>query len=445
MLRSELLVYYLIPEHTTPGKRSVKIHIFPSANLVGYRLTFPNNLNSSFIADRVVTISHNGKYQIEVLDKDQHIERVSFSISFLSKKPVFDGGDGSLENPYQISTVDQLNAIRLNLGAHYILTSDIDCSCWGISWVPVGKYVPRREDIDIDKAFHGTLNGSGNIIRGLCCVSIKDKDCVRQCNDIGLLGCCANATVQNLCVLNCQVYGTTNVGCLTSEAQNCRFENCHVVGTVHGDDWVGGLTGNTVETVFYRCSFTGKLSAKYEAAGLCRSAKSICDCEVNAEISSYSPTGLCSSVDALIEHCIVRGVMTGCCRMNGICFSTGTNTKVYNCICALNCIKIESTNIFTDSSASFIDTSPGDQLFWAIDGQDCSDSEYMNTEYQNNFHLNSMQIQGKMDWLMKENTDGIPISNEQFSNREFLKKYLWDFVDCWIMSENGPHLNKIEK
>jgi hypothetical protein len=42
--------------------------------------------------------------------------------------PLFAGGDGTVENPYQVSTCQQLQDINQHLDAHYILINDIDCS-----------------------------------------------------------------------------------------------------------------------------------------------------------------------------------------------------------------------------------------------------------------------------------------------------------------------------
>lgn len=39
---------------------------------------------------------------------------------------IFAGGDGTVDNPYQVATVEQLNAVRNNLGAHYVQVANID-------------------------------------------------------------------------------------------------------------------------------------------------------------------------------------------------------------------------------------------------------------------------------------------------------------------------------
>ncbi len=69
----------------------------------------------------------------------------------------FAGGDGSRENPYQISTAQQLDAIRNDLSASYILINDIDLSGWG-NWTPIGNS---------SQPFSGTMFGNDHTIKGL--------------------------------------------------------------------------------------------------------------------------------------------------------------------------------------------------------------------------------------------------------------------------------------
>ncbi len=87
---------------------------------------------------------------------------------------VFDGGDGTYENPYLVSTAEQLNAIRFGLSQHYKLTADIDLSGWG-NWIPIGSndaygginsggtnYAIRHIS-----TFTGSLDGNGHVISGM--------------------------------------------------------------------------------------------------------------------------------------------------------------------------------------------------------------------------------------------------------------------------------------
>lgn len=43
----------------------------------------------------------------------------------------FEGGTGTLKDPYLIKTAEQLNSVRFGLSKHYKLIADIDLSKWG--------------------------------------------------------------------------------------------------------------------------------------------------------------------------------------------------------------------------------------------------------------------------------------------------------------------------
>ena len=50
----------------------------------------------------------------------------------LKKTPFkFEGGTGTLKDPYLIKTAEQLNSVRFGLNYHYKLIADIDLSKWG--------------------------------------------------------------------------------------------------------------------------------------------------------------------------------------------------------------------------------------------------------------------------------------------------------------------------
>ena len=92
----------------------------------------------------------------------------------------FAGGSGTREDPYLVSTPDQLNAIRQGLDRHYKLVSDIDLSAWG-DWMPIGgEELERHGD---PTPFTGSLDGAGHVVRGM---TITGKRCDYQREDQAL-------------------------------------------------------------------------------------------------------------------------------------------------------------------------------------------------------------------------------------------------------------------
>ena len=442
------MYYYLVPSHTTPGKKSVKIEIQPADNVSEYRLQLEEEQNTTWIAGNCFEITKNGNYHVEIKGIDQQVEQRSFTISFLGKRPAFDGGAGTQEDPFQISTLEQLNAIRLKLSGHYILTADIDLAQWGLVWIPIGKYVVGGEDLVRNRTFTGAIDGAGHRLSGLCCgpvwTSIEERMGFEPDDQViatGFIGCSIGSIFRNLYLEKCQVSGFYGVGCLAGEAQNCRFENCHASGAVDGV-YIAGLCSGQ-ECHLKKCSFNGELSAESDAHGLCCDAITIYNCEVNAKISGTSAYGICAALDSKIQWCIVRGCISGRSDMGGICLSAGLNAKVYECICALEQVHILENEAQTEYAwnndvkcFSTIDAA-GERFYYKPELR-----EYWNTKYRNHFRRENIKFISKKTAPDLDTADGQPITDEQLHDRAFLESVGWNFDGCWYMDEDGPHLKK---
>ena len=102
----------------------------------------------------------------------------------------FNGGNGSKGNPYQISTIDQLQAMQDSLDAHYVLLNDIDASVTA-GWNDSAGFDPIGEDPENDTAFTGSFDGQDFMIRNL---TIK-----RPCEYyVGLFGYIYSAQITNV-------------------------------------------------------------------------------------------------------------------------------------------------------------------------------------------------------------------------------------------------------
>ncbi len=150
-------------------------------------------------------------------------------------------GDGTSGSPYQISTVGQLNAIRDNRNAHYILTADIDLTTatrdggilWneGKGWKPIGS--------TYSDAFTGKFNGNGYTINGLFINRSGE-------NGIGLFGFARNGTtIENVGLTNVDITGGILVGGIVADLNYnpSIITNSFVIGSVKGTQYVGGIAG----------------------------------------------------------------------------------------------------------------------------------------------------------------------------------------------------------
>lgn len=83
---------------------------------------------------------------------------------FSNPKPAdsFAGGQGTINNPYQIATAEQLDAVRYNLTSNFVLVNDIDLSEYE-NWVPIGGML----DVKASDGFQGAFDGKGHTIKNL--------------------------------------------------------------------------------------------------------------------------------------------------------------------------------------------------------------------------------------------------------------------------------------
>ena len=145
----------------------------------------------------------------------------------------FGGGDGTLDNPYLIEDVWDLQNMSGDLAAYYALSNDIDASAtatWnaGAGFVPVGR---RNQD------FTGSLDGRNH--------TITDLYIYRESTEyVGLFGSIgASGWVRDLGIAQGDVYGKSFVGGLAGASRGA-VDGVHYTGKVSGTgSYVGGLMG----------------------------------------------------------------------------------------------------------------------------------------------------------------------------------------------------------
>lgn len=152
-------------------------------------------------------------------------------------------GEGTAEDPYQLSSKDDLKLFRdmVNSGEYGLcaeLTDDIDLS--GENWTPIGN---TTNNAGTD-AYSGTFDGKGHTISGL--------NVTGNFQHTGLFGITFNATIQNLSVsgsVSASASGSRAGGIVGSAAYGTTIKNCSnhcdVVFTPirFADGLVGGIAG----------------------------------------------------------------------------------------------------------------------------------------------------------------------------------------------------------
>ena len=204
-------------------------------------------------------------------------------------------GNGSVDNPYEISTAAELAWFRdyVNNESQYVsatLTEDIDLSefCHAadaatnteeLSWDPIGN----------GRMYCGTFDGNGKTIRNLYINStimykgffgyansgsIKnitfDNAKVKNThyNGTGILtGAFEKCTIENIKTLaNCSVEGTYNTGGIAGTGTG-NISNCENRAMVNGTKNVGGIVGNSSDNTISSCANYGAVTGTEYAVG----------------------------------------------------------------------------------------------------------------------------------------------------------------------------------
>ncbi len=221
---------------------------------------------------------------------DNNTEPVSESTE---DNKLFAGGSGTAEDPWQIANAEQLDRIRDDLTAHYILINDIDLSGYE-KWIPIGAFQSKSdapEDVEVphpDYAFTGTFDGAGHTISNLT-VSCEAP------MGAGLFGCTTGtesgaAFIGHFTLKDVNISGFYLVGgAVGLQFMNCPVSDVHLVGNnkLAGMQGIGGIVGTGFDL--------------------------ISDCTATADITVMGDDGACAGLIAggttmsSIKNCEVTG------------------------------------------------------------------------------------------------------------------------------------------
>jgi len=160
-----------------------------------------------------------------------------------------------------ISTPEELDAIRYNLGGNYILMNDIDMKDFG-NWLPIGDYNAFTNAGNPNIGFSGVLDGNGYAIFNLTSVHAAS---VRSLNDsnflhAGLFLSVRGGAVKNLRMENVNVSASMLDLIGLSQVQSGKIYGSNVAA------YAGGIAASAGEGAsFLNCSVSGGVKA--EACG----------------------------------------------------------------------------------------------------------------------------------------------------------------------------------
>ncbi len=278
----------------------------------------------------------------------------------------YGGGTGEPDNPYQIWTPEQMNAIGTepnDWDKHFKLRADIDLSQYeGTAFNIIG--------FDPNRPFTGTFDGSNHAISNFCYH-------VPYADNVGLFGVVAdpNARIENLTLvapslevgcgmrsgslvahlregtlINCHARDATIravwfVGGLVGEngyiepspgtlRTSASIINCSYEGIVYGSfTEVGGLVGNECDGEIRNCYTAGEVTSEYDVGGLVGDTYSttIVSCYSTSAVTGASQVGglVGGSFTGSVVQCYATGPVTGDEDVAGLIWDThGNSTAV---------------------------------------------------------------------------------------------------------------------
>jgi len=167
----------------------------------------------------------------------------------------FDEGQGTEDDPYQVSTAEHLNNVREHLNACFIQKSDISLTDFASEegWEPIG---------DESNPFTGNYDGNDKTISELV-INRQEED------HVGLFGYAENAELVNITIKNANVQGHNHAGGLAGRlADNSTISGSHIKAEVYADEYyAGGLAGSIQGGSIFQCSSNSEVEAGINRAG----------------------------------------------------------------------------------------------------------------------------------------------------------------------------------
>jgi hypothetical protein len=223
---------------------------------------------------------------------------------YVPAQAAYSGGKGTLDDPYQIATVDDLLLLSntpADWDKAFILTADIDLTGKTFDKAPIAPDTDDDTDEFQGTPFSGTFDGNGHAIRNLTIDNSVGSDF------LGLFGALNNAIIKNLRIENAHIVaGGSNssyVGALAGHMVNSLLSGCCVSGLVSGDlpgissNNIGGLAGYAERELdmvsFEDCISTVQVEGATYVGGLVGHQRS-CDivrCQASGLVTGWESVG----------------------------------------------------------------------------------------------------------------------------------------------------------
>jgi|GEM_PF-2540995 len=374
--------------------------------------------------------------------------------------PEFAGGDGTLEDPYQIEHPRQLDNIRNHPFAYFVIIADIDLNTFpyflGEGWEPIGT----GTGFPI-QPFMGTIDGNGHTISNL---SINTPS-----NGASFLGFTENCSVRNVNFENATVIGGQRTGILASQSTGCSFENIEVrdenfaalpktavsVGNtlsaseidslsnvVFGTFYVGGLVGyvisSTFDSVFVEASVNNSGSGTGGIAGILLTSSSITNSASAGEVHSEGNNTGGIAGENLTSSLIRQSYSTslvegGNLNSGGLVGNNSNSARITNSYALSSVNGRRDVGGLVGRNAAVIDSSYGAGL---VSGETNTGGLVGSNSSQVNNSFWNIETSG-----FGISAGGMPFTDETMKTQDSLSSLI-DFASIWSINEGSsfPYL-----
>jgi hypothetical protein len=189
-------------------------------------------------------------------------------ISF-SQAAMYGGGSGTAEDPYQISSKEDLFVLAAtpdDYCKHFVLTKDIDLSYDILAKALIAPDTDIRERHFQGVEFTGVFDGKGHAISNLHIISNNPEDHEGHYGLFGVIsegGQVSRLLLQNV---NIQANSSNSVGGLVASNRGTIF-GCCASGIVSGRVGVGVLVGENCLGTISQCYASGDVYVSYASGG----------------------------------------------------------------------------------------------------------------------------------------------------------------------------------
>jgi hypothetical protein len=148
-------------------------------------------------------------------------------------------GTGTIEDPFQIRSCEDLQSVNQNLSANYSLGQNIDCSDT-INWNDGNGFIPLG---NLTTKFTGSLDGGPFGGQKFNITSLYINQPLTQ--NIGLFGYAQGAVIKNIYLIDSNIIGQSNVGGLIGTNNGTNISSIYSSGSIQGilGSSIGGIVG----------------------------------------------------------------------------------------------------------------------------------------------------------------------------------------------------------